>query len=659
MRIGIGLAAAVFAATAAHGEIRGVATGKSFLREGRVQVGVNFWGSKHATQMWSKWDEASVDEDLRVLASHGMRLLRVFPNWADFQPIHAVTLNGGNWDKVNEMRMFPSEEKLPDTPAGFAGVDERMLERFERFCDLAEKHGLQLIVPVLTGQMTFRNLIPPALLHVNLFTDPTALKWEMRFVDCFVRRMKGKKAIVAWESGNETRFLATNTGPDLAEAWQRYIHSVIRLADDSRPIVGVDGLGLTKDAEWPTTVNAWLSDCVAVHPYHHISGTAYLDDANSMRLATFCAAQNLAQEDVAGKACFVEEHSYRRAPCSSRDLMARYIDGMLWNVWSVNGRAMLWWCAYDQDHLDIAPYDWRQVYLEFGIMKSDRGPYPYTEAMAAFQRFQDELPFEALPPVKRDAVFIVSDRDSVLASYILARQAGFFPKYVSPEDPLPDASVYFLPCAIGKAYLGTREWEALRRRVADGATLFISWEDTFLSQLHEVTGAEVERRLGSSDDGVCACDGFTVRAPGSVKATFKSLGAEVLGRDGNGDPVFFRNRYGKGTVYLLGFPLEKRLYALQGAFASDAWKIYATVVKRPQLVDDGARDVLESEHFFTDRKAAVILVNNSPKPHAGEVRLADGWRVTRTLTDRPDLAALEGGKLRLGVNAGLLVLMEK
>ena len=158
----------VLGAGAAFGEIEGIATGKRFLADGKVVVGVNYWGSKAATQMWSRWDEASVDEDLRVLAANGMRLLRVFPNWADFQPLAAVTYNSDKWNKVYEMRMFPSEEKMPDTPAGFAGVDERMLERFATFCDLAEKHGLKLIVPVLTGQMTFRNLIPPGLLHVDL-----------------------------------------------------------------------------------------------------------------------------------------------------------------------------------------------------------------------------------------------------------------------------------------------------------------------------------------------------------------------------------------------------------------------------------------------------------------------------------------------------------
>ena len=148
----------------------------------------------------AKWDAKVVDEDLRVLAANGFRVLRVFPNWADFQPIHACYLSGGSFDKVNETRMFDSEEPLPDTPCGRAGVDERMVEHFEEFCDLAEKHGIRLIVPLLTGQMTFRNYIPPALANRNPFSDPYALMWEGRYLECMVSRLKAKKAIAAWET---------------------------------------------------------------------------------------------------------------------------------------------------------------------------------------------------------------------------------------------------------------------------------------------------------------------------------------------------------------------------------------------------------------------------------------------------------------------------
>ena len=80
-----------------------------FLPSGRMALGANYWASHAATEMWRKWDAKVVDEDLRLLAANGFRILRVFPNWADFQPIHACYLSGDNFYKVNETRMFDSE----------------------------------------------------------------------------------------------------------------------------------------------------------------------------------------------------------------------------------------------------------------------------------------------------------------------------------------------------------------------------------------------------------------------------------------------------------------------------------------------------------------------------------------------------------------------
>ncbi|MBO7687635.1 MAG: hypothetical protein J6V72_14690 [Kiritimatiellae bacterium] len=146
--------------------------------------------------------------------------------------------------------------------------------------------------------------------------------------------------------------------------------------------------------------------------------------------------------------------------------------------------------------------------------------------------------------------------------------------------------------------------------------------------------------------------------PGTVHATFASVGAEPLAKDANGNPVFFRFTYGKGVVHYLGFPLEKRVYAKEGGFASDAWRVYAQILPKRLLVEEDSPLVTESEHFFDDRRAAVILVNNSLDPFEGPVKVADGWRVASVLTDRPDLAAYADGRLSLGTNAGILFILE-
>ena len=55
-----------------------------------MQIGCNYWASHAGTRMWELWDEKVVESDFLKLAAIGCRLIRVFPNWRDFQPIEAV-----------------------------------------------------------------------------------------------------------------------------------------------------------------------------------------------------------------------------------------------------------------------------------------------------------------------------------------------------------------------------------------------------------------------------------------------------------------------------------------------------------------------------------------------------------------------------------------
>ena len=637
-------------------------TPDDFLPSGRITLGVNYWASHAATEMWRRWDAKAVEEDLRVLSDNGIKLLRVFPNWADFQPIHACFLSGGNFDKVYETRMFDSEEPLPDTPCGRAGVDELMVERFEEFCDIAERFGIRLIVPLLTGQMTFRNYIPPALANRDPYADPYALMWEGRYLECMVSRLKAKKAIVAWESGNETRILGKSGSAFQSEAWLRYVHQTIRLADPSRPVIGVNSTlaaDVPRDSAWPCEVNAALSDYTTTHPYG-FWGAVYNDDFNCVRSLTFAAAETLAVEQIGGKPAFVEEHGSRRQEQTCQKGVADYMRAMLWNLWAVDAKAMLWWCAYDQKGMTIAPYNWRQPCVELGLFRRDRTPYPAVEAVRKFAALQDALPFASLPKARTDAVVVSTDGDVIHSSYILARQAGLMPAFASPERKLPDANCYFLPDARGRAYLTVERWEELKAKVREGATLYISWNDTFLDSMEDVAGVEVSFREKRSGMDVCDFGSFEVKVPYSIKRRFNALTAETLAMNKSGEGVFFRNRYGRGTVYLSIHNFEKSLYAGSGGYEGDAWKIWSIVRPKSRIVDTGDKNIFVSEHHFADGRVGAILVNNSRTAFDGVVSVRDGWNVTDSTTDDAALAVWgDSNRLRLSGNAGILLVLER
>ena len=629
-----------------------------FLPSGKMALGANYWASHAATEMWRKWDAKVVEEDLKTLAANGMRLLRVFPNWADFQPIHACYLSGKNFDIVNETRMFDSEEPLPDTPCGRAGVDERMVEHFEEFCDIAEKYGIRLIVPLLTGQMTFRNYIPPALANRNPFSDPYALMWEGRYLECMVTRLKAKKAIVAWESGNESRILGKSENSFHSEAWLRYVHQAIRCADPSRPVIGVDGLCISRENAWPSAVNASLSDYVTTHPYG-FWGSAYNDDFTSVRSTTFAPALTYVLGQVTGAPAFIEEHGARRQEQASQVHVADYMRAMLWNAWSADCRAMLWWCAYDQTGLTVAPYNWRQPCVELGIFRRDRTPYSAVAVVRDFAAMQDALPFAALPKAKTEAVVLTTESDVAHSCYILARQAGIMPAFANPEEKLPDAKFYFLPNAAGRAYLTIERWEALKAKVRAGATLYLSWNDTFLDAMEEVGGVEVDFRQRRGGADVCDFGDFKMTFGYGVKRRFKALTAEVLARNQDGDGVFFRNRYGKGAVYVFAHNFEKTYYEASGKYEGDAWKVWAKVRPVNRLLKTGEKNVFVSEHCFGGGRCGVVVVNNSGKSYAGRPEVWKNWSVRRAITDDPSRAAWQDDTLTLAPNAGILLMAEK
>lgn len=181
--------------------------------------------------MWSDWQPEVISADFAKLAEGELTLLRVFPLWPDFQPLHRLCGGEGNF---HEYRF--GEEPLPDDTIGQAGVAAGMLERFSLMADKAHRHGLQLIVGLVTGWMSGRLFTPPAFANVNVISDPEALRWQARFVKCFVEELRDHPAIIAWDLGNECNVMGRASAAE-SWLWTHTIATAIRAADPSRPVV--------------------------------------------------------------------------------------------------------------------------------------------------------------------------------------------------------------------------------------------------------------------------------------------------------------------------------------------------------------------------------------------------------------------------------------
>ncbi len=635
---------------------------------GRFVVGCNYWASHAGTAMWRDWQADVVDRDFARLAAAKLQVLRVFPLWPDFQPL---TLLRGGGGRPREYRF--GEKPLPDTEDGRAGMSDVALEHFAEFSALAQKHGLHLVVGLVTGWMSGRLFVPPALEGLNVITDAEAIMWQTRFVRHFVRRFRESPAVLAWDLGNECNCMAPAPSPAAAWTWTAAIANAIRAEDRSRPVVS--GMhSLTPDPAqaggWSIADQAELTDLLTTHPYPFWCRHTNREPVDALRTTFHAAAESRMYADIGGKPCLAEEIGTMGPMVSDDAAAARFARTNLFSLWANDCHGFLWWCGFDQTELAPAPYDWVGVERELGLIRTDGSAKPVLGELTRFREFLDALPGRELPPRRTEAVCLLSrGQDNwgvAYSTFILAKQAKFDLTFQDAAQPLRDAPLYLLPSVSGAEPISRRRWLDLLEKVKAGATLYVSLNDGFLSPFNEVFGADVLARAARTAPATAVLSGIldAPRLPVThgQAMTMTARTAEVLGADETGNPIFLKAAYGRGTVYLLTWPLELQMTLTPLAFAGPAapafWQIYRAVAapfcagRAVRL--ENAPSVAVTEHELAAGRRLAILINHAPEDVAAKLKLTSGWKIAATLYGAAPTAA--GGRRLPGNDALILEL---
>lgn len=650
--------------------------GKFLMTPGDYVTGVNYFASNAGISMWSDWDEICIEKDFKVMAGYGVQVIRVFPIWADFQPITMLRKHcapGGQ-----PMKISFDGHPLPDTELGRAGLCEEMMRRFGRLTDLAEKFNFKLVVPLLTGHITFQVIVPPALDGMDAFTDPISIKWQKRFVRAFVEYFKDRETIVAWEPGNECSCMSKAQSPEAAWLWLSTITDTIRLYDSSRPIFsGMHSLTLSENEKnkWRLTDQAELCDMLTPHPYPCWKSWANCDPCNTLRNTMHAVTEKRFYSDISQKPAFIEEIGTWRPVFSNLEIHADTLRNILWNTWAHDSRGLLWWCAFDQTNLDTAPYRWDWPGLEHGIFDLDRKPYPAANQMAEFRKLLDSLPFDRLPVAKTDAICLLGgDTDHLPLAHgcmLLAQQAGINIEFQSSRQPLRDKPLYLLPSTHARMGLSPEAWHNLKEKVKAGAALYISLDDTYLDSLSEVFGAEVMlRKIDAQNRSYrFSLEDETIELELCPKAHYSmnAVGAKIKGVESDGNPVFFEGKYGKGKVFLLAFPLEKIMLETPGSYHTpatrEAWKIYHHIAKKAlteKIVKKSNPMTTVTIHHSSATEAVAVLVNNTGAAVEECLVPAPGWQIESLFPDTVKGSNEESVlKIKLAKNSGTVVILKK
>ena len=138
-----------------------------------------------------------------------------------------------------------------------------------------------------------------------------------------------------------------------------------------------------------------------------------------------------------------------------------------------------------------------------------------------------------------------------------------------------------------------------------------------------------------------------------------SCGAEILAEDDEKNPLFFRNRYGKGTVYTFAYGIERNAFVTPESFSSDIWKVYREILgERSALVSADIPQILCSDHFFDDHSAASIVYNCTSTQQTVPLQVDENWSIDAFYSDTAN-AVWKNGKITLPSGAGICFILKK
>ena len=602
----------------------------------KFMLGCNYWASNAGTDMWRNWDEKAIKSDFEILSKHGVKYLRVFPNWRDFQPVYPLFDYGGT---LREYRL--ADEKLPENKYF---LDETMLNRFEKFCEMAEEHGLKLIVGILTGWMSGRLLIPPALFGKNLYTDPVALKFELKFIEGFVKRLKNYKAIYAWNLGNETNCMSKNDSPDVSEVWTGLICNAIKTNDNTRPIIS--GMhGITTEGAWRISAQADYTDMLTTHPYPYFVQHCSKDKFASMRTLLHATTETKYYSDLGGKPCLVEEIGNLGPMMCSDETAANFIKVNMFSNWAHGSTGLLWWCANEQAHLKHPPYCWNMCETELGMTDENRNPKPILLEMKKFSKWLEDLDFE-LPKANEDAVVLLTPgQDNWGVAYmtnILAKQAKLNVKFAYTKWDIPESNVYIIPSVKGMSFMYGYQFDALKEKVAQGATAYISVNDAVITKFREFTGLTVIDTATQSDSGSFEFEGKTITYSRDRIYTAEPSGATVLAKDEKGNPLVCEYAYGKGRVIFVNFPLENNMLNSEDIANTDQYHVYRSLFRNiiaEHPADSDCKYIGVTNHTDVSGAVYAVAINYSDKKQELNLKLQNGYKLEKII--RGDLNTIE------------------
>ncbi len=353
--------------------------------------------------------------------------------------------------------------------------------------------------------------------------------------------------------------------------WTANVRNAILASDTSRPISsGMHGLDFSPMATWAIADQGALTDYLTSHPYPSPTIGGDVDPADRMRTTMLPTAQCAYYEGLSHKPVILQEQGTFSDMLIDRQGAADFMRVNICSAIANDVKGYFWWCGMEHLHLTKPPYTWSMIERELGLLQADRSPKPVGDVMKQMNEVIASLP--EIPRKEENAVIILSAEQNQWAmgatSYILAKRAGLSPVMRSFTDigNIPHAPIYIIPSIVGWAPLHKEIIDVLCDRVEnEGATLLLSTDGGFITEFERLIGLR-SHGMHKGGNGSMTFGGAELPIEYGKRFELRSIGAEVVASDKYGNPVFTKNKFGKGHIYFLAFSPEALLWKTAGAY---------------------------------------------------------------------------------------------
>jgi endo-1,4-beta-mannosidase len=358
-------------------------------------LGVNYWPRRKAMYWWSDFDAGEVREEFAIIRELGLKVVRLFLLWDDFQP-------------------------TPDT------VSSASLKNLTTVADIAAENGLGLDVTFFTGHMSGPNWSPGWLLDANgrvpardqrqvvsggkimtggyrnPFHDPVALDAERLLLQTVVEMLKNHPGVWMWNLGNEPDLFAHPHDAASGRAWVKQMVGLIKALDPQHPVTcGLHQASLVDDNGFRINEIFHETDVAVMHSYPmYVSFTR--DPLDTDYVPFTCALVSA----LSGKPTLMEEFGgctvgpgepsqvwewtgyglQIKQFMASEDDLAAYLKEVLPNLVEVGATGAFLWCYADyiQELWGKPPCSESKHERFFGLLRPDGTLKPHAQVLKDF-----------------------------------------------------------------------------------------------------------------------------------------------------------------------------------------------------------------------------------------------------------------------------------